>query len=518
MADRITIDLMDDIKTRVSNLVTEYTRGLKGCYYTDLRLEIDEGQGAVAENGDSRECYEDTNLSFGVRVIAGEGIRAPGYFGQVIGMSDTGRIEKIVREGIDHAYRRAYSNAAGKLRAKETLGRLGESLCDTTLAPIEVHQDKVSAVFDLDPREVPLKDIIEITKEISKEISSYDRDVRFNQVMASTMMIRELFLSSEGADIDQSYALTQGLLYVVAQNEEGSQELYDYIGDQRGWEVITKGINAYEKTLRDFSLDLTGDALDLIKAELLKSTDKEVVIVTDPHYNALIAHEIIGHPMELDRGLKYETAYAGRSWLLSGLDDHHIGKQIASDLVTAYSDPSLPGYGHYKYDDEGTPARRIIHIDKGIFKEFMNSRQTAAILGVEPNGSFKATDASFVPLIRMSNTVFAAGDTDTSDIISEVDDGYYLKGHRTPSISESRENFRISAVKVYRIKNGELGQLFRNGGMTSDSKDYLMNVDAVGNDFKMYPIPNCGKGQPMQTKRLGNGAPTMRSRARLTGE
>jgi TldD protein len=53
--------------------------------------------------------------------------------------------------------------------------------------------------------------------------------------------------------------------------------------------------------------------------------------------------------------------------------------------------------------------------------------------------------------------------------------------------------------------------------MTADTRDYFMNVDAVGTDFRLYPIPNCGKGQPMQTKRLGNGGPTMRSRARLTG-
>jgi TldD protein len=44
-----------------------------------------------------------------------------------------------------------------------------------------------------------------------------------------------------------------------------------------------------------------------------------------------------------------------------------------------------------------------------------------------------------------------------------------------------------------------------------------MNVDAVGADFRLYPIPNCGKGQPMQTKKLGNGGPTMRSRARVVG-
>ena len=51
----------------------------------------------------------------------------------------------------------------------------------------------------------------------------------------------------------------------------------------------------------------------------------------------------------------------------------------------------------------------------------------------------------------------------------------------------------------------------------ADSRDYLLQVDAVGDDFRLYPISNCGKGQPMQTKKLGNGGPTMRSRAILTG-
>ena len=45
----------------------------------------------------------------------------------------------------------------------------------------------------------------------------------------------------------------------------------------------------------------------------------------------------------------------------------------------------------------------------------------------------------------------------------------------------------------------------------------VMKIDAVGDDFRLYPISNCGKGQPMQTKKLGNGGPTMRSRAILTG-
>jgi TldD protein len=150
-------------------------------------------------------------------------------------------------------------------------------------------------------------------------------------------------------------------------------------------------------------------------------------------------------------------------------------------------------------------------------EEFLNNRQTAALMGVEPNGSARSTEAHLVPLIRMTNTIFAPGDRNPEDIIREVDHGYYVAGHRTPSIAESRENFRISAVKVYEINNGQLGQLYRDGGITSDTRDYFMSIDAVGNDLRINPIPNCGKGQPMQAKRMSNGGPTMRGIARLTG-
>jgi TldD protein len=269
--------------------------------------------------------------------------------------------------------------------------------------------------------------------------------------------------------------------------------------------------------LREFALALAADAAELVEAPALPTLEGEVVVVTDPHYNTLVSHEIIGHPVELDRALKMETAYAGRSWLLRDRAAHQVGRRVASALVSAYSDPSLPGYGHYRYDHEGTPACKVVHIDRGIFRGFMNSRQTAAVFGGAPNGHWKATDAALVPLVRMSNTVFAAGDRDRTDIIREVDRGYYLAGHKIPSIAESRENFRISARKVYEIKNGELGACYRDGGIMADTRDYLMNVDAVGSDFRLYPIPNCGKGQPMQTKKLGNGGPTMRSRARITG-
>ena len=129
----------------------------------------------------------------------------------------------------------------------------------------------------------------------------------------------------------------------------------------------------------------------------------------------------------------------------------------------------------------------------------------------------RATASAMVPIVRMTNTAFGPGKKDPKNIIKEVKDGYYIVSHRIPSISESRENFRISAKKVYKIENGRLVKLYRGGGIMANSKDFLMSIDAVGNDFKMYPIPNCGKGQPMQIMRVGNGGPTLRGKARLAG-
>jgi len=516
----VTVALIDELKPRVRDLVADAVRRLPGLRYADVRLAAAEGKWAAAENGAGRGAGDDEALAAGVRVLAGDRTVAPGYIGLTLGDADIPHVDRLLREAIDRAYRRAAANAEAKAAAREKHGPLGPPLADARLARVEVRQAQVPAVYRIDPREIDVAEMVRYTIDVSRRVAAWDARLGYNYIGTLTRLARELFVSSEGAAIDQAFALTQGTCVVVGEGQDTSQRLYDVSGHQRGWEVLLEGVDdpllAFPPFDR-FALDLARDAVQLAQAPRLPTSEGEVVVVTDPHYNTLLSHEIVGHPTELDRALKMETAYAGRSWLLGALDAHQVGRRIASPLVSAYSDPSLPGYGHYEFDHEGTPARRVVHIDRGIFTGFMNSRQTAAVFGGLPNGHWTATDASLVPLVRMSNTVFAAGSRSPEDIVREVDRGWYLAGHRIPSIAESRENFRISARKVYEIRNGELGQLYRDGGIAADSRDYLMNVDAVGADFRLYPIPNCGKGAPMQSKRLGNGGPTMRSRAQIIG-
>lgn len=521
MGQKVDIGLIDKTKDKLSNMVLEAKNRLEDCSYIDLRVRVSEGQQAVAQDGMMKSSIRDYGLSYGLRVIAGRKILSPGYFGETLGTADVDGLADIIQSGLRQAYGRAIANSTMKSERKSRWGALGQSLRTSELAPIKACQDTIKGVYKTNPVDVSLEEVSRLAQEVSKAVASCDSRVKINQIFVETSINRELFVSSEGANIDRTYALTQGLSWVATVGNSGNQQThYDCLGHQRGWEILTDGIEEELTKLRpfkQFALDLAADSVSLSEARPCPSSGKEVVVITDPHYNTLLVHEIIGHPTELDRALKLETAYAGRSWLLRNLDQNMLGKQVASPLLSAYSDPLLPGYGHYEYDDEGTPATKVTHIDKGIFCGFMNSRQTAAVLGVSPNGHFKAIDASYVPLIRMSTTLFGNGERNPQEIISEVEHGYYLSGHRIPSISESRENFRITARKVFEIKNGKLGEMFRDGGMMANTKDYLMSVDAVGNDLMIYPIFNCGKGQPMQAKKLGNGGPTIRAHARLVG-
>ncbi|HEV8585989.1 MAG TPA: TldD/PmbA family protein [Methylomirabilota bacterium] len=520
MTRAIGVELIDRARESVPALLADARRRLPHLAYADVRLEVVETRYAIAENGAERASGADATGSAGVRVLAGDRAVAPGWIGIVLGAADVPELEARLAEALERAYRRAMANAEHKASAREKFGPLGDTLTDLALHAVDVRRDVVPAVYAIDPRTVPLADMIAVATDVSRAIAAAQPSVRYSWVPVLTQLSREMFASTEGALIDQAFALTQGAVSVVAVGPDTSQQIYDVMGHQRGWEIIAAGVDDPLLTFppfRDFALALARDAAELAAAPALPTSEREVTVVTDPHYNTLVSHEIVGHPAELDRALKMETAYAGRSWLLAGLAAHQVGKRIASPLVTAYSDPALPGYGHYAYDHEGTPARRVTHIDRGVFQGFMNSRQTAAVFGGAPNGHFKAVSASLVPLIRMSNTVFDGGHADPARIIGEVDHGYYLVGHRIPSIAESRENFRISARKVYAIERGEITRLYRDGGIAADTRDYLTKVDAVGRDFRLYPISNCGKGQPMQSKKLGNGGPTMRSRARVLG-
>ena len=243
MTTSISTDLIPQVAPMVRDLVTSRARSRAHLRYADVRLEAIEGKYAAAENGDSKGAGEDVIMGFGVRVLAGDGMIAPGYFGRALGEADIPQLERILAEGLDAAYRRAVANADWKEQARGKFGALGESLADTRLHPVRVCQAMVPAVFEMDPRGVELGEMVRLTREISRRVKATHAALGYNYISAMTQLARELFASSEGALIDQASALTQGMCYVVANGDGNSQQIYDVVGHQRGWEILLHGVN-----------------------------------------------------------------------------------------------------------------------------------------------------------------------------------------------------------------------------------------------------------------------------------
>jgi len=196
-----------------------------------------------------------------------------------------------------------------------------------------------------------------------------------------------------------------------------------------------------------------------------------------------------------------------------------LGQKVGSDLLNVSDDPRIEGsLGYYKYDDEGVPAEEKILIKNGVLTSHMHSRETAAIFGVKPNAGMRASSYRFVPLIRMSNTFIKPGDSSFEEMLEDTERGVYVVGNKIPSIDNRRYNWQISAQWAFLIEKGELTKLLRDVTVTGVAPEFFNSIDAVGKDFQIRPVSNCGKGDPMQGLYMGNGGPHIRGLATIQGE
>ncbi len=229
-------------------------------------------------------------------------------------------------------------------------------------------------------------------------------------------------------------------------------------------------------------------------------------VVIAPALAGMLAHEAMGHPCEADI-------------VLGGAITGDLrGQPVASELVSmvdfAHSfqgqETMIPVYA----DDEGTPARDAVLIDRGRLTEFMNSRETAARLGLEPTGSARAYAPADEPLVRMRNTAILPGTSKLADMIAGVDQGYLLMTTSNGQ-ADSTTEFMFGISLGYEIRNGQLGRAIRDTTVSGSAIKVLQSVDAVSDDMVWNCSGYCGKKQPMV---VSMGGPALRARAHLGGE
>lgn len=458
-----------------------------GADYADARGAEITAESISLRGGTVEGLEASESLGFGVRVLAG------GAWGYAASAELTpAEASRIAVTAVDVA------------RASATALRNPVELVDEP-----AHVDTYSTPLEIDPFTVGLEDKIGLLATAG-ELLERAPGVRAGRANMDLYRNHTWFFSSEGAAIEQTIVHTGAGIEATAVSD-GEVQQRSYPGSFRGH--LEAG--GYEIVAR---MDLAGhaervadEASALLQAKECPSGTTTLVL--DGHQVMLQVHESVGHPTEFDRVLGMEAAFAGTSFV--GVDD--LGRlPYGSEHVTITADATLPGgLGTAGYDDEGVTAQKVDLIRNGILVGFQTSRETAAAMGADrSNGTMRADGWENFPLIRMTNVNLMPGEGSLDGLLADVDQGVYMATNKSWSIDDRRTNFQFGCEIAWEIRNGRLGRILKNPRYTGITPVFWGSCDAVAGqeEWRVHGTPNCGKGQPGQTMRVGHGTSPARFR------
>ena len=462
------------------------TAKAQGAQYADARVVRLKSESVEVRNHNVEALSSDESLGFGVRVIVA------GFWGFAAS-------HKMTMEEADVVAAKAVRIAKASAMVRGPRADIGapQSASGSYRTPVQ----KDSFAVSLDDKVALLLRTTETMMRAPNIVSAE----------ASIYSQREdkIFASSEGAYIEQElYETGCGIEATAVDEGEVQNRSYpNSVGRHQGtegWEFVER----YD--LEGNAARVAEEASQLLRAKPMQPGTTTVIL--DGSQVALQIHESCGHPIELDRVLGTEAAFAGTSFLTT---EKLNAFRYGSDFVNMTADATIPGgLGTFGFDDEGVPAQRAPIVREGMFCGYLTSRETAAALGQQSNGAMRADGWSRIPLIRMTNVSLEPGAWTLEDMIADTDDGIYMETNRSWSIDDKRLNFQFGTEIGREIKDGKLGDLVKNPTYTGITPRFWGSCDAIGNRDRwvVWGTPNCGKGQPEQVAHTGHGAAPARFR------
>ena len=139
--------------------------------------------------------------------------------------------------------------------------------------------------------------------------------------------------------------------------------------------------------------------------------------------------------------------------------------------------------------------------------------------GPRSRGCSRAEGPSHVPIVRISNLSLLPGSWTLDKLVADTQDGIWMSGVKCWSIDQQRLNFQFTCELGREIKGGQLGRLLKNPTYQGITPQFWGACDAICDvgHWTLWGVPNCGKGQPMQTAEMSHGAAPARFRKQAVG-
>lgn len=450
-----------------------YSRWFSG--YTELRFQENRSGRVSLVNGSLVGNEENSVSGFSSRAYKN------GYWGfcAAPGVSRSG-VKKIIDTAIANS---AFMASRGVKKAGNLSGVTVNSATD---------------FFTKQPRR-SRKEIVAFVRELDAHIEKKYRKLKSRQIQFNTLEIEKHFLNSDGASFTSFLPRTTAMITLSVDTPKGSADFFETWGGRGQFEdVFFSPSDFFERLDQQYAhlLDKAGGAFS-------GAGMKECILA--PELAGVLAHEAIGHTTEADLVLGGSVAGSLR------------GRKVASPLVT------IADYAHtFKgktcqtpvyVDDEGTPAKDVVIIDRGVLKSYMHSKESARHFGVHPTGNARAFTFADEPIIRMRNTAISPGDSKLEEMISSIKEGYYMM-RRGNGQADLTSEFMFSVTLGYEIRNGKLGRAIKDTTVSGIAYDVLKTVSMVSGDMYWRTFGFCGKSQPML---LSMGGPAIKCRLNVGG-
>ena len=429
----------------------------------ELFLERRRSEVLVYDDGRVRTASYDASEGFGLRAVNGE----------IAGYAHSTDIS-------EHAIKRAVETA--RLAVGDGGGTLAEKPTGTN----------TKLYTDADPiagHSFPVK------LETLRNIDAFARDLdpRVVQVSATLAASHQevIILRPDGTEVSDVRPMTRVNVSVIVE-DQGRREAGSAGGGGRvGLDGLLDPAEWQDKTKEALRIALVN-----LDAEPAPAGVMDVVL--GPGWPGILLHEAIGHGLEGDFNRKGASAFAGL-----------MGQRIAAPGVTVLDDGTIPDRrGSITVDDEGTPSAKNVLIEDGILVGYMQDRQNARLMGVDPTGNGRRESYAHAPMPRMTNTYMLAGDTPPEALVADLKDGNYAVGFGGGQVDITNGKFVFSCTEAYRVKDGVVGAPVKGATLIGDGATALKQIRGIGKDLALDPgIGNCGKAG--QWVPVGVGQPSL---------
>ena len=435
---------------------------------------------ALSTGGDFAEIFVEDRTNNGIVMIGGkvESTVSGRYYGVGI------RIFK----GFNSIY--AYTNKSDRDTMIETAKKAAAAVegnkVDLTLNLTKTDVKSINLV-QIDPSTVEKTRKVQVMRNAYELASNYDELITQVTVNYTDYIQNIMVANSEGLWKEDTRVRSRlGISSIASKNGEMQSGFFGP-GAAKGYEFFENlDIDYYAK-------EASRIAVTMVNAKYSPSGRMPVII--DNGFGGVIFHEACGHGLEATAVAKGLSVFAGK-----------VGQQIASPIVTAIDDGSIPNeWGSYNIDDEGTASQRNVLIENGILKGYMIDKLNGRRMNMDITGSSRRQSYRFAPTSRMSNTFIDNGKSTPEEIFANTEKGLYAKYMGGGSVNPATGEFNFAVMEGYIIENGKIKEPVRGATLIGKGTEVLNKIDMVGNNL-LQSQGMCGSvsgsipanvGQPM---------------------